>query len=302
MKTRNTLLVAFMVILVLLIRPLAFGDYWNPGYNIDFLEPGNPGGWTNSLKTWDEEWTLAEGEEIYVDIWAGLSYSYLITAGFWLEYEETNVSFTSVEVYDGVNGPQGPWDSGLTSIVADAGGPGTCFVACGNLATVHADEDGDFIIGRIKIRSENPGNPPITVSTIPGFDTFVVDSTTYDYLFSDRSVIVHQRECTVNADCNDGLWCTATDICDNGLCVRTPRDCSGAGDQCNNGVCNENIDSCVKQPKANGTPCNDEIVCNGSDSCSGGSCSAHMAVPVNFVPLWLCLRCHESYLCRMRGG
>ena len=38
-------------------------------YCKDFLEGGNPGGWTASLQTYDDEWTLGVGEEIDVDIW-----------------------------------------------------------------------------------------------------------------------------------------------------------------------------------------------------------------------------------------
>ncbi len=40
------------------------------------------------------------------------------------------------------------------------------------------------------------------------------------------------------ASCDDGLFCTATDVCNNGTCV-------GSGDPCLGQVCDESIDACV---------------------------------------------------------
>jgi hypothetical protein len=79
-------------------------------------------------------------------------------------------------------------------------------------------------------------------------------------------------------DCNDGLYCTVTDKCLGGQCIDTQeRDCSGASDQCNVGVCNEDSDGCERQPVEDDTDCGD-LVCNDLDlvqmTCQAGECSS----------------------------
>ena len=51
-------------------------------YCKDFLEEGNPGGY-NSLKTFDDEWTLNPTETVDMDIWVNDTPEDLISAGFW---------------------------------------------------------------------------------------------------------------------------------------------------------------------------------------------------------------------------
>jgi len=73
--------------------------------------------------------------------------------------------------------------------------------------------------------------------------------------------------------CDDGLYCTVSDQCVGGVCTAGPaRDCSAAGNQCNNGVCNESADTCEAQPKPNGTTCDDTLYCTVNDQCTGGVC------------------------------
>ncbi len=72
--------------------------------------------------------------------------------------------------------------------------------------------------------------------------------------------------------CSDGLYCTVNDVCDAGACAGSARDCSGAGSECATGVCDEDLDSCVAQPMADGTPCDDGSVCTGPDLCVAGAC------------------------------
>jgi hypothetical protein len=74
--------------------------------------------------------------------------------------------------------------------------------------------------------------------------------------------------------CDDGLFCTVNDACTAGNCGGAARDCNAVGDQCNDGVCDENDDVCVGPPKAEGTPCNDGDACTVPDTCDGsGTCT-----------------------------
>ncbi len=72
--------------------------------------------------------------------------------------------------------------------------------------------------------------------------------------------------------CDDGAFCTVDDACEGGVCLGTPRDCSGAGDQCIVGVCDDSVDACLGQPKANGVTCDDGAFCTVGDVCREGRC------------------------------
>jgi hypothetical protein len=85
------------------------------------------------------------------------------------------------------------------------------------------------------------------------------------------------QTCTANdpngSACNDGLFCTADDSCNDGSCSGASRDCNAVGDQCRDGVCDENADLCVGPPKPEGTPCNDASNCTTPDACDdAGNC------------------------------
>jgi len=115
-------------------------------YCKDFLEGGNPGGWTASLQTYDDEWTLGVGEEVDTDIWINDLPESIITGGAWLVYDPAQISVVNVDVYElGSPGTPGPWDPGFTTLIPDAGGAGTYFIACGNFGTVSPGPGGDII-------------------------------------------------------------------------------------------------------------------------------------------------------------
>ena len=161
---------ACIVLLVLAAVPAAA----QISYCKDFLETGNPGGWSESLKTFDEEWTLGQNETIAMDIWINdVPEPQMLTAGFFITYDPAMVVIENVEPYDGANGPEGPWDDGLTNIVPDAGGPGNYFIALGNLSCESTDSDGDIILGKVIVKSQTSGTSEIVIRTIPGFDTIV---------------------------------------------------------------------------------------------------------------------------------
>ena len=76
--------------------------------------------------------------------------------------------------------------------------------------------------------------------------------------------------------CDDGLFCTVDDVCSGGSCQGGgARDCSASGDQCNDGVCDEDVNACVASPKPDQTPCNDGLFCTDPDACTSGVCSGH---------------------------
>jgi len=76
--------------------------------------------------------------------------------------------------------------------------------------------------------------------------------------------------CTVNADCDDGLWCNGAEICDvNGNCQSSAAPCEDDGLFCN-GVegCDEINDQCTNS----GNPCPDDgVFCNGNETCNEGN-------------------------------
>ncbi|MCH8968375.1 MAG: hypothetical protein IIA66_04580 [Planctomycetes bacterium] len=80
--------------------------------------------------------------------------------------------------------------------------------------------------------------------------------------------------CQSDDECDDGDACTG-DTCDDGGCVHTPVDCSGAGDQCNTASCDPNgaEGNCdTLTPVADGTLCNDGAACTENDQCTAGNC------------------------------
>jgi len=77
--------------------------------------------------------------------------------------------------------------------------------------------------------------------------------------------------------CDDGLYCTVNDYCDNGVCKGGGlMDCND-DNVCTDDACDENLDRCVHTN--NNEPCDDGLFCNGTDTCSGGSCSVHSGNP-----------------------
>lgn len=74
--------------------------------------------------------------------------------------------------------------------------------------------------------------------------------------------------------CNDGLYCTEADQCDGlGACSGTPLDCSGYGDECNVGYCDELSFGCDTSPGNSGAACNVGISCTLDTCDSFGSCT-----------------------------
>ncbi len=294
---RKGALVFICLLCVVFISGTALAQPYS--YCKDFLESGNPGGWAISWQTYDDEWTLGVGEEVDADIWINDLPESLLTGGAWLDYDPAQISVVSVQVYELASPTTpGPWDPGFTTLIPNADGPGTYFIACGNFGTVAPGPGGDIIIAKVRFRREAAGGNIVTVSTIPGFDTITgasLPTVIYDSEIIPNTVL---GICTVDADCDDsnpctddscnagaceytdntgpcddGLYCSENDQCSGGICSPgTPRDCASAADQCNDGVCDEGADQCVPQPIVDGTGCDDGLYCTLTDECQGGLC------------------------------
>jgi len=103
----------------------------------------------------------------------------LILAGFWLTYDDMHVSVRNVAVYDGELTPA-LWDPAFTSKLPP-GETGTYFLVVANFATVSLD---DLRIADVEFCLEGTEQSQVTVSTIPGFDTVVSDTTVWDPLIA----------------------------------------------------------------------------------------------------------------------
>lgn len=64
--------------------------------------------------------------------------------------------------------------------------------------------------------------------------------------------------------CDDGLFCTVGDICSDGACTGSPRDCSD-GATCTIDSCDETAGACVQTPSDQ--VCDDGLYCNGTETC-----------------------------------
>ena len=138
-------------------------------YCKDFLEYGNPGGWSNSLKTWDEEIVVSVGSTYEIDVWINdipFPPTGLIGGGFVLISDPlaSPCMIEAIEVYDGVNGPEGPWDPDITGITEFLpSNPGSYMVTCARWPDPFMpDADGDIIVGKIRIICESSGEDDIS--------------------------------------------------------------------------------------------------------------------------------------------
>ena len=133
---------------------------------VDILEPGNPGGWENSLKTWDVEYSMYIGDTVEFDVWLSDTENGFTEASYWADYDPSQLSMFGVVAYDGVSFP-GPWDPAMISIIPEAGGPGTYFVDCFTYPCLQPDSDGHMIIARGWIESKACGDAIIRFKDIP---------------------------------------------------------------------------------------------------------------------------------------
>jgi len=144
-------------------------------YTTDVLEQGNPGGWTASLKTFDEEVIANQGQSLTIDIWATDAPGQATAGGLWIDYTgSTNIiSYVSAQRYNKEIGSlPGPWQPGAGVIIDEPDGPGTLMVIVGNLGGATPDGDGDIIIARVVMEVLSSDDAEIVVSTVPSVMTW----------------------------------------------------------------------------------------------------------------------------------
>ncbi len=80
--------------------------------------------------------------------------------------------------------------------------------------------------------------------------------------------------CTADTQCDDGVACT-TDTCTGCTCVHRPA-CDD-GNPCTADTCDP-VTGCQHAVVADGTSCADADVCNGTETCHGGTCTSGSAL------------------------
>jgi hypothetical protein len=77
--------------------------------------------------------------------------------------------------------------------------------------------------------------------------------------------------------CSDGNACNGAETCKAGACTAgQPLSCGGQG-PCLAGSCDAKV-GCIVTPLKDGTPCPDGDVCNGTETCAAGACTAGVAL------------------------
>jgi len=204
-------------------------------------------------KTFETTITLSKGEKVLVDVWlTGLTTPPRI-ASIDMEFQwdtgsirvnSVNSSFLKPDTLT----PPAIWDAADSAVIPFGCTPPNC----------------QYKLSVLKFSGGKPG-PDIQMQTIEleciaggiGWVKATMGSNAIldengDYYFgdvNDGNSTIHQLECTVNADCNDGNVCT-------------------------NNSCNTVTHLCEVTLLPDDTPCDDGIFCNGIDTCQGGVCMA----------------------------
>jgi hypothetical protein len=296
---------------------LTSGTAFAIGYCKD-ITPTNP-----PDKTFEDEWIGIVGEEIEIDIYLNDLPETLLTAGVFIPAYDFPIEITAVQVYDGVNGPPGPWDPAATFncwTLCAGPPPLPVIVTVANPLGAVPDEDGDIIVCRIRIRFHEEGDYNIMVSTVLGVDTVMgfETSTVYDPQIIPNTVTVHQIIVDSDADgipdhedncplhpnspelgiclwSSTGKTCLSDEECGyNGFCSMDQADDINC-DCPSNFDCDYDVDgSDAAKFKADfgrsmfDIPCTNEDPCNGDFECDGdvdGTNAAKFKERYGTVPL-----------------
>ena len=266
-------------IIIMITLALIAGNSFAQNYCLDFLEPGNPGGRTTGLKTCDavNPIRIDPGSIFEIEIWVAdvpppdLT-SGLLTSGFEMVYDPSRVSILSVQVYDYVDLPDGPWDP-LYTLKMEI--PGSYSLLLGQFECAIPDTGGDVILAKVTYQYLSGGSAAITLSGITDYETTVgCDSyMVYDSQIGSDTITVSETDSDADA---------IPDSQDNclhhpngpllGTCTSGPRQIVGivtctSNTDCNpNGFCSMNQED-IYPPGGNGV--GDACDCEGNFDCDG---------------------------------
>lgn len=74
------------------------------------------------------------------------------------------------------------------------------------------------------------------------------------------------------SQCDDTDPCTTPDICESGVCITGPRDCSAFDGVCLVGTCSPVDGACAPIPAVDGAQCDDGKPCTVGDACDAAKC------------------------------
>jgi hypothetical protein len=105
-------------------------------------------------------------------------------------------------------------------------------------------------------------NPPFVALT-----GVVTDLTNIDFVAMGAGTTAAAAQCSDDADCNDGSYCSGIETCVSGMCQSGDSPCPGL-------LCNETTTSCFAVECAGDNECDDSLFCNGQETCSDGFCTS----------------------------
>lgn len=106
--------------------------------------------------------------------------------------------------------------------------------------------------------------------------------------------------------CEDGVFCTAADTCQAGLCLAgVPNTCGMTAAACREITCNETAETCGQTQVANGSACQAGL-CTSGATCSNGNCTGGTPTDCFFLPLpnecWVATCDPMDGLCKAMTG
>jgi len=130
----------------------------------------------------------------------------------------------------------------------------------------------------------NPGPCEMDCSTISTQDCFQAVCNTGMYPGAVGQCVVVPRD--NGTACDDGLFCTTDDSCQEGVCTGGPQnDCGMPAPECNDIACDEATKSCSSSALPDGTTCTATDLCLQGATCVAGACTGGTPKDCFFSPV-----------------
>ncbi len=247
----------------------------------------------NDDEEWDTEWCLEIGETVDVAIWIddyNLPEALWGSSWFFMNYDNTYLQLNvgNSYIYDFAHG--GPWATGFSGFIDMGDGIAFQLYTGSPYGNIPVPGESKVKLAVIQLERIAPGDAQIGTEdgivinyAARGFIPTDADATIYycdddnvctaDSCNSGTGDCIHDPTPHNGDSCDDGDLCTVNDVCGDGTCGGTAKDCSSLDDQCNLGVCDPGTGDCIQDPTPyNGDPCDDEDLCTVNDICSNGAC------------------------------